>query len=112
MGLIASRDYQQRLSRLRGKSGRFSPAVAEKSHRKGATQIFLHRCTQRGRAMKKALLGTVAILVLALASASQAPAADLRPLYKAPPPAPASNWAGFYAGVNAGGGMANADFLD
>jgi len=52
--------------------------------------------------MKKLLLGALVALV-----AGPAMAADLRakaPVYKAPPPAPAYGWAGFYVGLNAGYG--------
>ena len=59
--------------------------------------------------MKRLLLAGAALGVLA--AALPASAADLRPLYKAPPPALAS-WAGFYIGANAGGGTATGDFLD
>jgi len=42
--------------------------------------------------------------VIALAFASGAAAADLRPAYKAPPPVPMYNWSGFYLGGFVGGG--------
>jgi outer membrane immunogenic protein len=49
-----------------------------------------------------------ALLLLALAAAGSARAADLSvaPLYKAPPvvATPAYNWSGFYVGLNGGGG--------
>ena len=51
--------------------------------------------------MKKAILGAIALLAIG----GSASAADFkRPVYKAPPPAPAPvlNWNGFYFGANAG----------
>jgi outer membrane immunogenic protein len=48
--------------------------------------------------MKKLLFTTVAFSLLAL----PAMAADLVPIYKAPPPVPVCAWCGFYVGVNAG----------
>jgi outer membrane immunogenic protein len=55
-----------------------------------------------GDAMKKLILGSVA---LAAILAGPAMAADLKvkaPVLKAPPPAPVYSWSGFYIGVNAG----------
>jgi outer membrane immunogenic protein len=48
--------------------------------------------------MKKSLLATVAFGLLAV----PAMAADLAPVYKAPPAVPVCLWCGFYVGVNAG----------
>jgi outer membrane immunogenic protein len=57
--------------------------------------------------MKKILVGTVALIALAV----PASAADLaaRPYTKAPPPmvAPIYDWSGFYIGINGGGGSAH-----
>jgi outer membrane immunogenic protein len=58
--------------------------------------------------MKKLLIGIVPALALATGYGH---AADLPIPYKAPLAMP-SNWAGFYIGLNAGGGIANADVLD
>jgi outer membrane immunogenic protein len=49
--------------------------------------------------MRKLLLTSAAFGVLAL----PAMAADLAPVYKAPPPVPVCMWCGFYVGLNAGG---------
>jgi outer membrane immunogenic protein len=51
-----------------------------------------------GDFMKKLLSTTVAFGLLAL----PALAADLKPVYKAPPPVPVCAWCGFYVGANAG----------
>jgi len=54
--------------------------------------------------MKKLLLGSVALF--AIAAAHSAGAADLRPAYKAPPPAPVLyNWSGFYIGGHIGSAL-------
>ncbi len=53
------------------------------------------------------LLGTMAL------GAVSANAADMPmkgPIYKAPPPAPAYSWTGFYAGLNAGAAWADPEF--
>ncbi len=63
--------------------------------------------------MKKLLLSGVALAALAVTPVL---AADLgRPVYKAPPPAPAPlvyNWGGWYVGLNAGGHWFNDDSVD
>src|SRR5262245_26477303 len=52
------------------------------------------------RVMRRFLLGTAALIVLA----GPAIAADMRPVYKAPPPVvPAWSWTGCYLGGHAGG---------
>jgi hypothetical protein len=56
----------------------------------------------------------IAVTVLAgLIAAAPALAADMAPVYKAPPlvPAPSYNWTGFYVGANVGGswGRDNTD---
>jgi outer membrane immunogenic protein len=48
--------------------------------------------------MKRLFLASLALLALA----GHATAADLPVYTKAPPPVPIWNWAGFYAGINAG----------
>ena len=61
--------------------------------------------------MKRAL--TLGVGLLALAGTSfAAQAADLRPITKAPPPAPApvADWTGFYAGVGVGGRWTDTDW--
>jgi outer membrane immunogenic protein len=58
--------------------------------------------------MKKLLLGTISAFALATGYSH---AADAPILYKTPLVVPPS-WAGFYVGINAGGGIANADVLD
>jgi outer membrane immunogenic protein len=55
--------------------------------------------------VRKLLLTTAAFGVLGL----PALAADLAPLYKAPPAAPVCIWCGFYVGLNAGGTWGNDD---
>jgi len=60
-------------------------------------------------------IGCIAAATLFVCSAGMVRAADLpaAPVYKAPAAAVAAyNWSGFYAGINAGGGLAAADFLD
>ena len=52
--------------------------------------------------MKKFLLGSVALL--AVAASGAAGAADLRPVYKAPPPV-LWNWSGFYIGGHIGSAL-------
>ena len=61
--------------------------------------------------MKRLLLTTASLLVLAAAPVAQA--ADLGPA-KAPPPAPLPvyNWTGIYLGVNGGGAWGRQDPLD
>jgi outer membrane immunogenic protein len=49
--------------------------------------------------MQKFLLGSIALTALI---AGPAMAADLRPVYKAPPPVVVYNWTGFYIGVHGG----------
>ena len=58
--------------------------------------------------MRTKLLGSISLLTI-VAGTGAATAADLaKPVYKAPPPPVAiSDWAGFYIGVNGGGGWAN-----
>jgi outer membrane immunogenic protein len=60
--------------------------------------------------MKKLLLAGVA--VAAIAATCSANAADIRPIYKAPPPAvvPPPSWTGCYVGVNGGWGWARSEF--
>jgi outer membrane immunogenic protein len=63
----------------------------------------------QGASMKTILPG----IFVAMAFSASAMAADLAPTYKAPmmvPPAP--TWAGFYIGINGGGGIAQGDILD
>jgi outer membrane immunogenic protein len=50
------------------------------------------------------------VLASIVAGTGAAGAADLAPIYKAPPPVYLSDWAGFYIGVNGGGGWANTKF--
>lgn len=56
--------------------------------------------------MRHIFLTLATATVFTVASAVTVPAADIaRPVYKAPPPVPASyNWTGFYLGANLGGG--------
>jgi outer membrane immunogenic protein len=57
--------------------------------------------------------GIGALAALMAASVGGASAADLAvkaPVYKAPPPVILSDWAGFYIGVNGGGGWADTKF--
>lgn len=57
-----------------------------------------------GDTMWQTRLGITALVVSVYALCVPASAADLRPAYKAPPPAPvAYNWSGFYIGGFAGG---------
>ena len=54
----------------------------------------------------------VAAMLAALLPVGAASAADLRPIYKAPPavlPPPLYNWSGFYGGVNIGGSWGHQD---
>ena len=67
---------------------------------------------QMGAAMKRLLLGNVALLALTIGPAT---AADLkpRPMYtKAPVAAPVYSWTGFYLGLNGGysWGRSSTDF--
>jgi outer membrane immunogenic protein len=55
--------------------------------------------------MKKLLLTATALAALGL----PAMAADLAPVYKAPPAEPVCAWCGFYVGLNAGGTWANGN---
>lgn len=58
--------------------------------------------------MKKLISGLA--FAVAFAAASQANAADIAPVYKAPPPVVVTyNWTGFYVGGNAGYGWSNND---
>lgn len=62
--------------------------------------------------MRTKLLGSISLLAI-VAGSGAATAADLaKPVYKAPPPPPVviSDWAGFYIGVNGGGGWADNKF--
>ena len=56
--------------------------------------------------MQRILVTSTTVIAISLASGSTVLAADVaRPVYKAPPPVPASyNWTGFYLGVKLGGG--------
>mgnify|MGYP005821609561 CR=1 FL=1 len=55
--------------------------------------------------MKKLLLGAVSLIALGLVTPASAADLAARPYTKAPPPAPLPlTWAGFYAGINGGGG--------
>src|SRR5215475_684419 len=59
------------------------------------------------REMKKGtVIGLAAIA--AVFSVGAANAADMAPVYKAPPPAPIFSWTGFYIGANVGFGSATA----
>jgi outer membrane immunogenic protein len=64
--------------------------------------------------MKKLLLGSVAILALAIPPAAHAADLPAAPAYKAPAyvPAPVWNWNGFYLGVEGGGGWARTNQAD
>src|SRR5262245_40893353 len=55
--------------------------------------------------MRNVLLG--ALLLTALAAPAHS--ADLRPVYKAPPPVPFFSWAGLYVGGNVGYGWGQWD---
>src|SRR5215471_17813955 len=61
----------------------------------------------------KTLFACAGAALIGLASINAAVAADLRPVYRAPPPvmAPVSvyNWTGFYVGVNGGGIWSGGD---
>jgi outer membrane immunogenic protein len=57
--------------------------------------------------MRKLLLTAAALGVLGL----PAMAADLAPVYKAPPAVPVCIWCGFYVGLNAGGTWGNDDSM-
>lgn len=60
--------------------------------------------------MRKTVSAVAALLATAFVPAM---AADIRSPAKAPAAVAAPmNWTGFYIGINGGGGMANADFLD
>ena len=56
--------------------------------------------------MRHIFLTLATATAFTVAFAVTVPAADIaRPVYKAPPPVPASyNWTGFYLGANLGGG--------
>jgi opacity protein-like surface antigen len=71
--------------------------------------VFPESNSQRLVVMRKLLTAIAAIAALAVGPAV---AADmgLPPVYKAPPVA--WNWTGFYAGINAGGGIATGEYLD
>ena len=60
--------------------------------------------------MKKTLLATSALAGVLVAGAAHA--ADLAPVYKAPPPvvAPVVNWTGFYIGAHVGGGWGTSEW--
>lgn len=61
--------------------------------------------------MKKLLLGSVAILALAVPLAANAADLPAAPVYKAPVMVPqVLNWTGFYIGVNGGGGWGRSQF--
>jgi outer membrane immunogenic protein len=63
--------------------------------------------------MRTKLWGRISVLALMVAGAGVANAADMAvkaPVYKAPPPVIISDWAGFYLGVNGGGGWGNNKF--
>jgi outer membrane immunogenic protein len=50
------------------------------------------------------------VLASIVAGTGAAGAADLAPIYKAPPPVYLSDWAGFYIGIHGGGGWASTSF--
>ena len=52
------------------------------------------------------------VAIIAVVWAGQALAADLQPIYKAPPVAPPWSWTGFYAGVHVGGALGFSDVSD
>jgi len=62
--------------------------------------------------MRIAVWGSVGVFASAVAGVSIAGAADLavKPVYKAPPPAILSDWAGFYLGVHGGYGFGSTTF--
>jgi outer membrane immunogenic protein len=61
--------------------------------------------------MKKLLLASVGIAVLALSGAASAADLSRAPVYKAPAPAEAIfSWTGFYIGAHVGGGWASKDW--
>src|SRR5215475_14249013 len=54
--------------------------------------------------------GGIATLAAVVAGAGAAGAADMAPVYKAPPPVILSDWAGFYIGVHGGYGWGHSTF--
>ncbi len=54
--------------------------------------------------------GVLASIVASVGAAGAADLAVKAPAYKAPPPVILSDWAGFYIGINGGGGWANTSF--
>jgi opacity protein-like surface antigen len=63
--------------------------------------------------MSRKLWGSLGVFAFIAAGAGAAGAADLAvkaPVYKAPPPVILSDWAGFYIGINGGGGWADNKF--
>ena len=65
---------------------------------------------ESGAVMKRLLFGSMSALVLIVAAAQPAKAADLAPYYKAP--APPWSWAGFYVGVHSGAMFSGTKFSD
>jgi outer membrane immunogenic protein len=55
-------------------------------------------------------VGVLASIVAGMGAASAADMAVKAPVYKAPPPVILSDWAGFYIGINGGGGWADTKF--
>lgn len=62
--------------------------------------------------MRKMLLGMVGLVAFAVGGSANA--ADLRPVYKAPPvvAAPVWSWTGFYIGIEGGGGWGRTTHTD
>src|SRR4249920_2561342 len=63
--------------------------------------------------MQRIFLTLATATAFTVASAATVLAADLaRPVYKAPPPAPALySWTGFYVGIHGGGAWSNTDWF-
>ena len=63
--------------------------------------------------MQRIFLTLATATAFAVASAATVLAADIaRPVYKAPPPAPALyNWTGFYVGIHGGGARTDTDWF-
>jgi outer membrane immunogenic protein len=63
--------------------------------------------------MQRIFITLATATAFAVASAATVLAADMtRPIYKAPPPAPALySWTGFYVGIHAGGAWSNTDWF-